>query len=206
MQGFACLLQPNSELLSDNRELWVISHHASSGTAGSQEPHHISSLSDLGGKLPSLNSDVQERERGSQKKKRANPWETMGEKNGRQTFIWKEPDENKDEGWHRLVTVNVKKKFNVCVFFLKTMLIKDNWNSRSWNCPIYNMISLWWKQSRPFSVFLSCFVLSLSALLISKRQWLHWIEQWLCIDLGCPLRTNVISACATWVAGDEGWD
>lgn len=67
MQGFACLLQPNSELQSDNRELWVISHHASSGTAGGQEPHHISSHSDLGGKLPSLNSDVQERERGSQK-------------------------------------------------------------------------------------------------------------------------------------------
>lgn len=66
MQGFACLLQPNSELQSDNRELWVISHHASSGTAGGQEPRHISSHSDLGRKLPSLNSDVRERERGSQ--------------------------------------------------------------------------------------------------------------------------------------------
>lgn len=69
MQGFACLLQPNTELLSDNRVLWVISHHASSGTAGSQEHRHISSLSDLGGKLPSLNSDVQGRERGSRKKR-----------------------------------------------------------------------------------------------------------------------------------------
>lgn len=65
-RGFACLLQPNSELQSDNRELWVISHHASSGTAGGQEPRHISSHSDLGRKLPSLNSDVRERERGSQ--------------------------------------------------------------------------------------------------------------------------------------------
>lgn len=69
MQGFACLLQPNSELQSDNRELWVISHHASSGTAGGQEPRHISSHSDLGRKLPSLNSNVPERERGSPKKR-----------------------------------------------------------------------------------------------------------------------------------------
>lgn len=68
VQGFDCLLQPNSELQSDNRELWVISHHASSGTAGVQEPRHISSHSDLGRKLPSLNSDVRGRERGSQKK------------------------------------------------------------------------------------------------------------------------------------------
>lgn len=67
VQGFACLFQPNSELQSDNRELWVISHHASSGTAGGREPHHISSHSDLGRKLPSLNSDVRENE-GAQKR------------------------------------------------------------------------------------------------------------------------------------------
>lgn len=69
--GVACLLQPNSELQSDNRELWVISHHASSGTAGGQEPRHISSHSDLGRKLPSLNSDVREREEEAAKKKTA---------------------------------------------------------------------------------------------------------------------------------------
>lgn len=63
-RGLACLLQPNSELQFDNRELWVISHHASSGTVGSREPCHISSHSDLGGKLPSFNSSVWERERG----------------------------------------------------------------------------------------------------------------------------------------------
>lgn len=43
MQGIACLLQPNGELQSDNRELWVISHHASSRTAGGPRasPHQL---------------------------------------------------------------------------------------------------------------------------------------------------------------------
>lgn len=36
--------------------------------------------------------------------------------------------------------------------------------------------------------------LSLFLSLISKWLWLYWIEQWLCIDLVSPLRTNVISA------------
>lgn len=81
-QGFACLFQPNSELQSDNRELWVISHHASSGTAGGQEPRHISSHSDLGRKLPSLNSDVREERGGPQVRACDRQW--GGEKDGGQ--------------------------------------------------------------------------------------------------------------------------
>lgn len=146
MQGFACLLQPNSELQSDNRELWVISHHASSGTAGGQEPHHISSHSDLGGKLPSLNSDVQERERGSQKNESV--WYTMGKQNGRRAGT----------SYER----NLMEQNEVLLQSPKCgKTLMQYWSRKSPLCmvvkgQIYNTIPLWWKQKRTL-VFFSFF-------------------------------------------------
>lgn len=176
VQGFACLLQPNSELQSDNRELWVISHHASSGTAGVQEPCHISSHSDLGRKLPSLNSDVRERERGSQKRRASGrQWDRWRQRGWRTDTLYKKESKERlaQSGFHKWQNLGCGNDRGKSSHYLQTQI----------------------SDSQVFTSFLVSFFLCLFLLpLISELLWLYWIEQWLCIDLVSTLRTNMISA------------
>lgn len=198
MQGFACLLQPNSELQSDNRGLWVISHHASSGTAGGQEPRHISSHSDLGRKLPSLNSGVRERERGSQIGEPVIDNGIVGDKrNGGQTLQMK--------GKRKIGTVGLqqmpKSWCNIDQGGLElsvSVVLKRQ---------IYNTTPLWWKKNHATELYefscVSFFCISLP--LISRWLWLYCIERWLRIDLVSPLRTNVITALCLGELSGRWW-
>lgn len=169
-------------------KLWVISHHASSGTVGGQEPHHISSLSDLGGKLPSLNSNVQERKRGTQKGDRKSPsdwqWDSKRHKKDR-CYVWKEHNESKGE-WQSSLTVSTKKETT------------QQWQRTAGALSIIRLnesIPLIKPEQSSISALVRIYLISaLLLLLISKQLWLHWIEQWLCIDLFSPVRTDVIRA------------
>lgn len=169
---------------------------------GGQEPRHISSHSDLGRKLPSLNSDVRGRKRGSQKKRAMIDNGLDGDRqDGGQTLHmkgirWKESGRLAQSGYSKChnqdaALINIEGKMEISVS-QKTNLWYNSTLTEKNTEQIFT------------SILVSLFSVCLFPPLISEWLWLYRIERWLCIDLVSPLRINVISAlCLCRLRG--GW-